>query len=506
MRLERYGLVLVAAVAGALLAGAVNAEVESRLENHLAVADLRGTVVSVCVIDVSRGEVLAEIDADEPMIPASNMKLVTTATALATLGEDFRFSTRLSLIGPPDDAGQGALPSLVISGDGDPAFGDPATLDAAGYTVEDLMGWWLDAIEATGHTAFDTIILDDRIFANGPDERVHPTWPRNQLHKRYCAQVMGINFFNNVFQVTASPTRAGEDVELAIYPYGPFVRTDLRVRTGRIDQWDIITAADNNHLTFRGQLRHQQRQYVAMHDPADIFGRLLRRELDKRGIAVGDVVRPDAEDQVPPGRLLHQVNTTLQAVLNRTNRDSMNLYAEALLKRSGFQLTGAPGSFENGSAAVRRFLANRFDDPTLAAAIQVADGSGMSRDNRVTTRALAELLDVMRDDDNAFGPFLASLGRPGDGGTLDRRFQGTDLTGGLYAKSGYLNAVSALSGYLVYPPRRAGGEPRLIAFSIVCNGFGTGNARELDNSDMKRLQEEIVGLIDAEIQVAAPRP
>jgi len=490
-----------AGVLALAVAGAGLAEVESRVDNYLSTADLRGTAVSVCVLDVSRGEVLAEIDADRSMIPASNMKLITTAAALGTLGEDFRFSTRLEML-PAGDGRDGA--ALVVLGDGDPAFGDPATLREADYTVEDLVQWWVEAVKKTGRTEFETLIVDDRVFANGPDERVHPTWPRNQLHKRYCAQVMGVNYFNNVFQVTATPTRMGEDVQLGIYPYGPFVRTDLRVRTGRVDQWDIITSPDNNQITFRGQLRHRQTQWVAMHDPAMVFGRLLKQELGRAGVTVGEVVRPDAEERLPAGELLHQVNTTLQAVLTRTNRDSMNLYAEALLKRSGFQLTGAPGSYDNGSAAVRRFLANTLDDPTLAASIQVADGSGMSRDNRVTARALAVLLDAMHGHEG-FGPYLASLGRPGDGGTLDNRFEDARLEGRVFAKSGYINNVSALSGYLVYPPTRAGGDHRFVAFSILCNGFGTGNARELSNRDMKRLQEEIVALIDEEMVIAAPR-
>ena len=482
------------AVLAIMSAGVAGADVESRLRSHLAVADLRGTEVSVFVYDVTRGEVLAELQADRPMIPASNMKLITTATALATLGPDFHFSTRLEMIPAP---GEGGLPTLAVIGDGDPAFGDPVTLDAAGYRVEDLMGWWLDAVQATGQTRFEQILIDDRIFDHREDERVHPSWPRSQLHKHYCAQVMGLNYFNNVFRVTARPTRMGEDIEMSIYPYGPFLRTELRVRTGQIDQWDIITAADNNHLTFRGQLRHRQTQRVAMHDPALVFGQLLKRELEQRGITVGQVARPEADALLPPGQLLHQINTTLQAVLTRTNRDSVNLYAEALLKRSGFGLTGSPGSYENGSAAIRRFLAHRLEDPALAASVRVADGSGLSRNNRVTARALGRLLVAMQRDE-AFGPFLASLGRPGDGGTLDDRFTDHALTGAVYAKSGYINSVSALSGYLVYPAARPGGRHRFIAFSILCNGFGSGNARELDNGDMKKLQEELVGLMDEE--------
>lgn len=491
----RWALAAWAVLGATAAAGPTHAEVESRLANHLNTADLRGTEVSVYVYDISRGEELADIDADRLMIPASNMKLITTAAALATLGEDFRFSTRLELLEPREGQAQ---PTLVVVGDGDPAFGDPVTLDTADYTVEDLLGWWVEAVEATGQTAFERILIDDRIFASGPDERVHPSWPRNQLHKRYCAQVMGINFYNNIFQITARPTRLGEDVELAIYPYGPFVRTELRLQTGRIDQWDIITAADSNHLTFRGQLRNRQTQYVAMHDPADIFGQLLKRELGARGITVGTVVRPADDELLPPGRLLHRVNTTLQAVLTRTNRDSMNLYAEALFKRSGYELTGSPGTFENGSAAVRRFLAHTLEDPTLAASVRVADGSGMSRDNRVTARALGLLLAAMHGQDT-YPAYLASLGRPGDGGTLDRRFQGANLAGAVYAKSGYINGVSALSGYLIYPTARAGARPRTIAFAILCNGFGSGNARELDNGDMKQLQEALVALIDEDL-------
>ena len=140
-RTQRIGRVLTvwAVLLACGMGGTAQAEVESRLANYLATADLRGTEVSVCVVDVSRGEVLAELDADRSMIPASNMKLITTAAALGTLGEDFRFSTRLAMLPPGarpgDDEAPGGLPALVIVGDGDPAFGDPATLDAAAESV-----------------------------------------------------------------------------------------------------------------------------------------------------------------------------------------------------------------------------------------------------------------------------------------------------------------------------------------------------------------------------------
>lgn len=478
----------------AALAGPALAQVESQIQNLLGTADLRGTQVSVYVVDANTGRMLVDINADRAMIPASNMKLLTTAAALDTLGADFLFKTRLDLIDAKQAPDGSGLPALVIVGDGDPAFGDPATLQAAGYDTDQLVRWWVDAVANTNITRFGQIIVDDRVFEHGPEQRIHPTWPRNQLHKSYCAQVMGINFFNNVFQVTATPTKPGQDVELAIYPYGPFVRTELGVVTGRIDQWDIITRADDNRITFRGQVRNRQRQSVTMHDPAMVFGQMLQHELSKRGIVVDEVVRPDSEKQLPEATTLHQINTTLQAVLVRTNRDSMNMYAEALLKRTGYAITGSPGTFESGASAVRRSMTRVLGEPTMVSMIQIADGSGMSRDNRVTARALGTLLMKMNKHDAAEA-FRASLARPGQGGTLDNRFETNPPAGEVYAKSGYINSVSALSGYLVYPDR--GGKT--LAFSILCNGFGTGAARQLDNSDMKKLQEEIVNMLDASI-------
>ncbi|MFN3165884.1 MAG: D-alanyl-D-alanine carboxypeptidase/D-alanyl-D-alanine-endopeptidase [Phycisphaeraceae bacterium] len=489
-----------------LIAPPAMAEMESALLNRLAGADLRGTRVSICVVDVGRRDTLVEIEPDREMIPASNMKLVTTAAALEVLGKDFTFSTRLKLLGVKEAPKGDGLPALVIVGDGDPAFGAPRVLEDAGYNVDQMIGWWLDAVEKTGLDHFGQIVVDDRIFENGPDQRVHPTWPRRQLHRWYCAQVSGLNFFDNCFRVTASPTRTGQDARLSIYPYGKaLVQTEMRLVTGRSDQWDIITAPESNKIVFRGTVSNPQTQDVAMHDPAMVFGELFKQELAKRGVTVGEVVRPAADQRLAEGRVLHKVNTTLQAVLNRTNQASMNLYAEALLKRMGHQSTGAPGSFENGAAAVRGYLANHIADPSLAASIQLADGSGLSRDNRMSARALVEVLRVQATGEN-FRPFLASLARPGQRGSLRERLADEgDLTADLYAKTGTINHVSTLSGYLVYPDAGPGDTARVLAFSILVNGHGLGTARNVSALTVRALQDDLVRLMDKEIVgVASP--
>lgn len=503
--LNRALLTLALALA-ALRPAPADAEMESALLHHLANANLRGTQVSVCVMDIGASDLLAEIHAQREMIPASNMKLVTSAAALDTLGQDFTFSTKLRLLNTQQAPAGDGLPALVVQGDGDPAFGAPKVLEQAGYNVEQMIGWWLDAVEDTGLDTFGQLIIDDRVFEHGPDQRIHPTWPDNQLHKWYCAQVMGINFYDNCFSIKVSPTRRHQPARVAVYPFGPFVQTELRLTTGRANQWGIITPADANRIQLRGTLSNKQQAFVAMHDPAMVFGEMLKHQLAKRGVSVGQVVRPAADQRLEDGQTLHQVNTTLQAVLNRTNQDSMNLYAEALLKRTGHAVTGRPGTFENGAAAVRAYLAKHLDDPTLAASIQLADGSGLSRDNRLSARALVEVLRVQATGDN-FKPYLASLARPETTASLEKRFdQGQDLQAQLFAKTGTINHVSALAGYLVYPDAGPGQSARILAFSILCNGHGLGPARNISAHRVRQVQNELVKLMDEEATSAVALP
>ena len=477
-------------------------EMESALQHYLNNANLRGSKVSVCVVDVSDKVTLAAIQADRGMIPASNMKLVTTATALDVLGEDFKFSTKLKMLGVGDAPAADNLPALLIVGDGDPSFGSPTVLKAAGYNVDQLMGWWLDAVDDTGIDQFGQIIIDDRIFENGPEQRVHPSWPKNQLHYRYCAQVMGINFFENAFRIQATPTRRGQDARISMYPYGPFIATDKRVRTGSTNVWHIRTAADNNRMRFTGEVKNVQIRYIAIHDPAIVFGEMLKQGLAKRGITVREVVRPEGDQRLAEGTTLHQVNTTLQSVLDRTNQYSINLYAEALLKRCGHEITGAPGTFENGAAAVRSYLTKHFKDTTLAASVRVADGSGLSRDNNISARAMVELLRVQAVGKH-FRPFLASLARPGQPGSLEKRLddENKPLTGQVFAKTGTINFVCTLSGYIVYPDQDNDRAARILAFSILVNDHGKGAAKNISHARIRDVQDQLIRIMDKE---AAP--
>jgi D-alanyl-D-alanine carboxypeptidase/D-alanyl-D-alanine-endopeptidase (penicillin-binding protein 4) len=460
------------------------ASVESELERLIASRNLRQTRVAVAVRDLSADRTLAHINADRRMIPASNMKLLTTAAALGILGTDHKFRTELRKI-PASEPDQ--PPRLLLKGSGDPALGDPVLLERYGYSVDQLLGQWVQAVQKTQRQTFSTLLIDDRIFDR---QFVHPTWPENQLIRHYCAQVAGLNFHENVLHVMPRPAREdGQTPRIQLYPEVPFMEVANRATTGGEGVFQMDRRLGSNKLIFSGSLTQKPRQphKLTFHDPAMVLGRILTHQLEEAGITVESVTRPEDQAQLPEGNLLAVATTSLELVLQRANRQSENMFAEALMKRSGRAMTGRPGSWENGSAAVRSFLQRQLG--TEAASVAIADGSGMSRDNRLTPKVIVRLLGAMHDKKQLAPVYRQSLARPGQEGTLDDRLK--QVPGRVYAKSGYLNGVSALSGY-IQVATDAGNE-KTLAFSFLFNGFSP----PLHNHDMKKLQDQMVELIAA---------
>lgn len=496
-----------------LLLSASAHAVESDVQQVIAGAGLTDTTVAVLLVDLRTGEALVEINADLPMVPASNMKLLTTAAALTRLGPDFKFATRLSLI-PPDPGPSAAdrvnvatdqappparqttpdpLPSLLIRGEGDPAFGDPVLLAQAGYEVDDLVNLWVKAVADTGHQRFDRLLIDDRLF---DQVWTHPDWPAGQLARPYCAPVAAINFHENLLAVLPVPADTpGNAPIVQLFPYFPDLRTTNRSTTSNVDDFEIQRADGSNRFVFLGSVRNRRSQpyRASVHDPAMFFAQYFQYKLQQAGVRVNRLVRAEPDDRIdyPRLKVLHELNTTLAGVIDRTNQDSQNMFAEALFKRMGHDLTGEPGSFTNGASAVRLYLRDRLARHVGLTGVRVEDGSGLSPNNRVTARVLVAALRSMSAD-RTLGPiYLASLAHAGHTGTLRQRLR--DLRCEVYGKSGYLGAsadyASTFSGYLVRP------DGRTYAFSMLFNGFEP----PLSSTRIKQVQDQILKTIDESI-------
>jgi len=459
----------------------------------MARADMGPATVGVHVLDLATGEVLAEIDRSESgtFIPASNMKLLTSGAALQVLGPEFAFKTEIRI---DEDR-------LIVVGGGDPGLGDPELLDEMALPggVEGFIRAIAERIAAqTGARAFREIVVDDRIF----DRRhTHPEWPVDQLNKYYCAEVSGLNFHLNLLYVRVNQTngRLATNFE----PDMPWLEINVDAVPAGLGEstnsiW-ISRAPGESSIRIGGKVRTGVFADVTIHDPATNFGRLLARELDARGLMREDptasVRLAGVNEQLPDGELVLVVQTPIQRALARCNSDSYNLYAEAFMKRIG-ALSGQAGSWTQGAAMLRMVVTERIGSDYLTD-LAISDGSGMSRENRVSPELMTRWLASMHADTGLAGPFLDSLARPGVG-TLRHRFRAHRPENLVQAKTGYLNGVRTMSGYVTDDQ-----TGRSVAFSVLVNDVPRGAH---DNA-AKQFQEEVVLLIDGwlETQVQAVR-
>ncbi|MEM1329410.1 MAG: D-alanyl-D-alanine carboxypeptidase/D-alanyl-D-alanine-endopeptidase [Planctomycetota bacterium] len=466
-------------VAAPSIAGTLSRDAEN-LVNALA---LDGATVGAAAIDLDTGELLVDLGGIEPLIPASNQKLLSSGVALRVMGCDHELVTQFLVDGA----------TLTVVGAGDPAFADGGVLEKLDppVTVESVLDTLASAVASTLEEPLDEIALDARVF---DDERVHPSWPREQLNAWYCAEVSGLNFHANVLRVYPRPgDKPGQAPTAAFQPRAPWVDMRIRARTvskGRNTAW-VARSLTANAFTLMGDVRTPVEIDVSVTDPAWFFGRVFVDRLAAAGAELSTLDRAEMlrrlsdEDPEPTGTPVARVVTPIVDVVNRTNMVSYNLYAEALLKLVGHEITGDPGSWANGAAVIRMELAEALL-PSRAATTQIADGSGMSRLNRVSPLALCEWLGAMAADPNAGPCFVASLPRAGEG-TLRRRFRDTKLTNEVRGKSGTLNGVRCLSGYVT--DLNSG---RRIAYSVLVNDLKPGE----QSRDARILHERIVDMLD----------
>jgi D-alanyl-D-alanine carboxypeptidase/D-alanyl-D-alanine-endopeptidase (penicillin-binding protein 4) len=227
---------------------------------------------------------------------------------------------------------------------------------------------------------------------------------------------------------------------------------------------------------------------VTIYDPAMYAGTVFAEVLKRKGITLTGTVKRDrtiAAQQKQGGpagrwRTLAIHETPIGTVIARANKDSVNLYAESLCKRLGHEVSGQPGSWENGTAAVEAFIKSAGVEP---AQFQLDDGCGLSKQNAVSADAFAKVLSHNFHSPN-WEAFRATLAVSGTDGTLQDRFRGTDLKGRVFAKSGYVAGVSSLSGYVRTR------DNQWFAFSFLIN-------KVAGIADAKLVQEKIVRAIDS---------
>jgi len=419
-------------------------------------------VVGVSVRHVADGRVLFQDGADNLLIPASNQKILTSAFALQRLGRGFSFTTTVYRQG--DD--------LVLVGNFDPILGDPSLAGAAGIYAE-LDRWAAVVRRKVGPRIEGDLLLRS---ARTPGEYRHPDWPVRQHRKWYVAPVAALNFHNNCFDVTFQV--AGGAVSPRVRPESHLIRVVNRVRAGRRHIWSLRLDQEDSLVELRGTVKVSTRDPLstAVDHPPLLLGRVFAARLQRAGVTLAGSVRVIAAlSGSPPERTaLAQTRTPLPKAMARANKRSLNMAAECLF------LCAGDGTWSGSAAVMSRTLTRHFG--LKAEGLVVRDGGGLSRRNRVTAGGLTKVLVALAGRKDA-EVFLASLPVAGMDGTLRRRMARGPCRGRIRAKTGYIAAVSCLSGYVLDPA----GKPEL-AFSVLVNNLRRGShpAKKLQN-DLCRL-------------------
>lgn len=447
---------------------------------------------SVLVVSLEHGDTLFSHAPDVPLAPASNVKLFTTAAALYYLGDDFRFNTFLLADGPV--RGGVLHGDLILYGTGDPTLADRFGSKNAVWEA------FADTLEAVGIREVRGAIVGDASYFNGSG--TGEGWQMSYIGAAYAAPASALSYAENIATLQIRPAaQAGWRPEVKLMPGGDgigIVNQAMTVQGGATTISAFRTAYDGP-LMLRGQIARNAKavvRSVPVSDPARYAAAAFRELLEKRGITVSGGVRSADRAQSSPvtGRMVfapafdHREPLRVLAIhdspplieiLDVVNKKSHNLLAEQVLRAVGRVATG-DGSIEGGVKAIQHMLEEEGGVRAGSQQLALMDGSGLSALNRASAASFIDLLAFV-ERSAMWNSFWSTLPEAGGRGGL-RRMGATAAEGNLRAKTGTINRVSALSGYV----RSADGER--LAFSIISNNVpSTWRAKRVEDAIGARL-------------------
>lgn len=430
----------------------------------------------ITIQSLKTGEIIYETNAKKSFLPASTMKLVTTALALTSLTPTFQYSTELFTNGKFNK--KVVTGDLIIRGAGDPTFGSTAMYPDK--EPSSVFKQWVDTLLKRGIEKIEgNIIVDDSYFTSD----LYPMgWSLDDAPFYYATQTSALSFADNVVSVSVAPNaRPGSRPFVAIIPETDYVEKENTAVTIPSEDTSftpltISRVMGGNEITISGEIPKGSKavfEQITVESPSLYAGTVYKEELQFAGIAVTGGVLTSRELKEKPqyNSLTHLGNIQsppLPEILKVMNKRSNNFFAEQLFRTIAKE-SGGKGDWKTGADAAKKYLALiGIADDRFA----IADGSGLSRMDMVTPEGIVTLLRTMQRDAKLYPPFLESLAIMGKDGTLSDRLKGTPAEGKVFAKTGGLTGVRSLAGYCT----DADGEQ--FAFCIITNNF-TSPMREI---------------------------
>lgn len=432
---------------------------QSRIDGFIAHSSaLANKQVGIEIRTAEEGHPVYSRQAMKPMIPASLVKLVTSAVALQELGQEFSYVTELR--GTVSSDGRSIEGPLYLRGSGDPSL----VTERMFLMAEQLAGQGIEKV--TGD-----LIVDESYF---DDVRFNPAWAGKETDESYFAATGALSVNFNSLTVVVHPSRKpAEPPVVFLEPITRYAEIINRARTVPPGQRSWVDAGRYNskggpQIVVGGKVAEgtpPHRLYLNLENPALYAGSLLEELLRRAGTTLEGKVREGTVPEEAPV-LYESTSKPLALIVRDLNKYSNNFIAEQLVKTIGAHREGAPGTWEKGLAVMHDFLAGL---GLPLGSWELYDGSGLSPKDRLSAEALVAVLRHMYTDPRIRPEYVASLPVGGTDGTVRRRFRDEALQKRVRAKTGHLNEASSLAG-LLYPEGR-----RPLAFAILVNGRGAGS-------------------------------
>ena len=444
------------------------AQVQEAIESIISDPAVENAVIGIYAIS-GNGRMLADINARTMMVPASNMKLISTGTAIHKLGPDYRFETAIGHDGAIED---GVLKgNLYIIGGGDPTLGSK---DSIAVSLDKVFAQWESMVRKAGIKKIEGRIIGDGRSFDGMMEE--PTWLWNDIGTYYGAGTSGLMFYENMqsFNVAAGDS-VGAPVKISpSYPDAPWMEFRYNCTTGENgtgDQLFMYTSDLAPVAEIRGTFgldRGKKRLDCSNKFPEYTCAYYFAEYLKKKGIqcteGAGDY-KLDSDWNANEGiNILGKTySPTLDRIIFETNHASNNIYAETLLRGLSREMTGS-ACYDSAYVA----LGDVFKELGVALkGADIQDGSGLSRQNYVSAEFFCRFLEGMMSSPH-FDAYAASLPSPGGNGTLSYNMKSypASVRERILVKSGSMNGVRCYSGYII---PTEGCKDDCIIFSILVN-------------------------------------
>jgi serine-type D-Ala-D-Ala carboxypeptidase/endopeptidase (penicillin-binding protein 4) len=467
--IKRFYLLLLAFVVllptGQIASSKSSSELSGELSGIIPREASKNGKLGILVKSLKTDEKIFEYNPGELFIPASNAKVIISVTALSLLKPEYRFKTEFYSGG--EISGGVLYGGLYIRGYGDPTL----STERLKSITDELKKMGIKQV--TGGIVVDDSYFDDVRYGKG--------WKKQWEGDVYSPAISALSLNYNTLDLNVYPSKLDRIPIVRTEPKGANINIiNKAVTSNRRSRLTAVWLEEGKTIILQGSISPRVSSYtfkLTVGNPALYTGSAFKATLEEAGITVEGFV---STGEIPKwAKVLYiSFSNPLYLIVSEYNKHSVNIIGENITKTLGAELKGTPGTWENGTQVVSEFLSKI----GIRNGFEIVDGSGLSPLNRVSPYVLTEVLKYAFKNQLISSQFINSLSIGGVDGTLKMRFRRSEVLGKVMAKTGHLNNVNTLSGYLFT------NSGDVLVFSILTNGLGS-KAKEIQNNLLVKLVE-----------------